>query len=69
MKVKAKASFCGALNMALGEVRDVPEGEVLTDLLRAGLVEPVGDSAAPAENNVVRAEESAPKKSRRTKKS
>lgn len=42
MRVRAKTSFAGAITMALNEVRDVPEGDVLDDLIRCGYVVPEG---------------------------
>lgn len=42
MLVRAKCSFAGAVTMALNEVRDVPEGDVLDDLVRCGYVVPEG---------------------------
>ena len=42
MLVRAKCSFAGEVSMALNEVRDVPEGDVLDDLLRCGYVVPEG---------------------------
>ena len=42
MRVRAKCSFAGEVSMALNEVRDVPEGDVLDDLLRCGYVVPEG---------------------------
>ena len=41
MKIKAKISFCGALSMGKGEVREYSDEAVLSDLLRAGYVEEV----------------------------
>ena len=41
MKVKALVSFSGIISMAVGEVADISEKEVLTDLLKAGYVEEV----------------------------
>ena len=51
MRVKSNISFCGSVCMAAGEIRDIPEGGVLTDLLNAGYVErlesePVDDNSA-----------------------
>ena len=43
MRVKANISFCGSVCMAQGEIRDIPEGGVLTDLLNAGYVERLDD--------------------------
>ena len=40
MRVRAKCSFAGEVSMALNEVRDVPEGDVLDDLLLCGYVVP-----------------------------
>lgn len=40
MRVRAKCSFAGAVSMALNEVRDVPEGDVLDDLMSCGYVVP-----------------------------
>lgn len=40
MLVRAKCSFAGEVSMALNEVRDVPEGDVLDDLVRCGYVVP-----------------------------
>ena len=40
MRVRAKCSFAGEVSMALNEVRDVPEGGVLDDLIRCGYVVP-----------------------------
>ena len=42
MLVRAKCSFAGEVSMALNEVRDVPEGDVLDDLVRCGYVVPEG---------------------------
>ena len=40
MRVRAKVSFAGEVSMALNEVRDVPEGDVLDDLISCGYVVP-----------------------------
>lgn len=40
MRVRAKVSFAGEVSMALNEVRDVPEGDVLDDLICCGYVVP-----------------------------
>ena len=47
MKIKAKVSFGGVLSMGKGEVREYENEAVLSDLLRAGYIEPV--DAEPAE--------------------
>jgi hypothetical protein len=42
MLVKAKNSFtCTTINMAVGEVREITDQEILSDLLNAGYVEEV----------------------------
>ena len=41
MKVKAKIGFCGVVNMAKGEVKEIKDKYVLDDLLKAGYVEAV----------------------------
>lgn len=38
MIVKAMENFSGKIAMSIGQVRDIPEGETLTDLLQAGYV-------------------------------
>ena len=48
MRVRAKCSFAGEVSMALNEVRDVHEGDVLDDLLRCGYV--VHEEAEKNEN-------------------
>ena len=40
MLVRAKRSFAGEVSMALNEVRAVPEGDVLDELIRCGYVVP-----------------------------
>ena len=52
MRVRAKVSFAGEVSMALNEVRDVPEGDVLDDLVRCGYVVP--EEAEKNENINVR---------------
>jgi hypothetical protein len=44
MKVKALASFAGTITMALNEVKDIKDKDVLEDLLRAGYVVEVKSS-------------------------
>lgn len=39
MIVKAKICFCGKISMYAGEIRDIEDGEVLTDLLASHYVE------------------------------
>lgn len=43
MVVKAQVSFSGDTSMYAGEIRNIPAGEVLDDLLSAGYVEPEGE--------------------------
>ena len=51
MKIIALKSFCGVVcSMGKNEVRDIPEGAVLDDLLNAGLVAPYTEEE-PAEEN------------------
>ena len=39
MKVKALVSFSGLVSMSKGEVKDIRDKSIVTDLLRAGYVE------------------------------
>lgn len=41
MKIRALKSFCGALTMAQGDVREYSDETVLSDLLKAGYIEEV----------------------------
>lgn len=41
MKVKATVSFSGTVTMAKDDIKDIKEGPVLNDLLKAGYVEKV----------------------------
>ncbi len=43
MKVKATVCFSGKISMREGEERNIPEGDTLTDLLKAGYVKEVGN--------------------------
>ena len=56
MRVKSNISFCGSACMAAGEIRDIPEGGVLTDLLNAGYVERLDDKPLNAEPSGDKAE-------------
>lgn len=38
MEYKAKVSFSGAISMAAGEVKTIPDAEVAKDLLKAGYI-------------------------------
>lgn len=50
MKIEALVSFCGVLSMAKGEVRDYSDMAVVSDLLDAGYVREVEETAEPTEN-------------------
>ena len=41
MKVKAKVGFSGAISMSVGQVGEIEDKELLSDLLQAGYVEEV----------------------------
>ncbi len=49
MRVKANISFCGSVCMAANEVKDIPEGGVLSDLLEAGYVTEVQENSPAAQ--------------------
>lgn len=49
MKVKATVSFCGAVTMGLGEVREIEDGDILKSLLGAGYVKEVTEKAEKVE--------------------
>lgn len=52
MKVKATVSFGGAVSMHKDEIRDIPTGDNLKDLLKAGYVEKVkGKDVGEADND------------------
>lgn len=55
MRVKAKTSFVGLISMGVGEVRDIPNSDALTDLIRCGYVEAVEAEAREAKNESKRA--------------
>lgn len=57
MKVKAVLSFGGKVNMGRGEVRNIPDGEVLKDLLKCGYVEPVEPLPAAGDDSTEGSEE------------
>lgn len=50
MKIEALVSFCGVLSMAKGEIRDYSDMAVVSDLLDAGYVKEVTESAESVEN-------------------
>lgn len=72
MKVKALVSFAGIVNMAEGEVREIPDKDLCEDLLHAGYIEEVEKTQKAIEKEEkaeVGAEKSAPRKPKgRTKK-
>ena len=41
MLVKAVENFSGAVSMTIGQTKELAEGEILSDLLKAGYVEEV----------------------------
>lgn len=45
MRVKATVSFTGAVTMFAGEVREITDGSVLTDLIRCGYVTPLEEKS------------------------
>ena len=45
MKVKAVCAFVGVVSMIPGEIRDLDDGEILSDLLSAGYVVPLKETA------------------------
>lgn len=60
MLVKATVGFSGTITMSRGELRDIPKGAPLDDLLRAGHVVAVSDTGgAPAETSEARSEDKA----------
>lgn len=50
-KVKALVSFAGLVTMGYNEVRELPEGEVLDDLIRAKFVEEVKETTSKAKSS------------------
>lgn len=54
MKVRALISFSGLISMTMGEEKEITDKEVLTDLLRAQLVEKI----KAEDKKVVKANES-----------
>ena len=41
MKVKALIGFSGLVSMRKGEVKDIDDKNIVTDLIRAGYIEPI----------------------------
>ena len=65
MLVKARISFAGKISMYAGEVKEVEEGPVLQDLLRAGYVEIEAQEAEIVEKPVEKPANTTKKKSKR----
>lgn len=47
MKVNALTSFAGAVSMHLNQTLDIPEGEILDDLIASGYVQAVEKEVSP----------------------
>lgn len=46
MKVKATVSFAGVVSMTEGEIRDIADQSLLSDLMNAGYIEEIKEKAA-----------------------
>ena len=46
MKIEAMASFCGALSMSKGEIRDYSVEPVVSDLMEAGYIREISEKTA-----------------------
>lgn len=51
MKVKARVSFCGVVSMRMGEVKDISDKSILTDLLKAGYIEKIEEEKENGQEN------------------
>lgn len=51
MLYKAKVSFSGKVSMAIGDVLDIKDKEVATDLLNAGYIEKATKKGVADEHN------------------
>lgn len=49
MKAKAKVPFCGLVTMAAGEVKDITDKALVSDLIQAGYVVPVEEEGKTAQ--------------------
>lgn len=49
MKVKATIGFAGQISMHAGQIRNIPEGDTLDDLLHCGYVESIEPAVEPAD--------------------
>lgn len=56
MLVKATISFCGVVSMRMGEVRDITDKPVLTDLLKAGYIEKIEEEKKTVKKTVEKGE-------------
>ncbi len=56
MIVKAKNSFCGVVSMTMGEVRDISDKSIVTDLLKAGYVEEIKEEKKTVKKAVEKGE-------------
>lgn len=65
MLVKARISFAGKISMYAGEVKEVADGPVLQDLLRAGYVEIEAQEAEIVEKPVEKPAKTTKKKTKR----
>ena len=52
MLVRASVTFCGAVSMCSGDVREINDSYILRDLLRAGYVKPEAQEAEVVEKPV-----------------
>jgi hypothetical protein len=53
MKIKALTSFCGAISMTEGDIRECSNETALADLLRAGYVQEVLEGSPEKDANPV----------------
>ena len=56
MIVKAKNSFCGVVSMTMGEIRDISDKSIVTDLLKAGYVEEIKEEKKTVKKTVEKGE-------------
>jgi hypothetical protein len=56
MIVKAKNSFCGVVSMTMGEIRDISDKSIVTDLLKAGYVEEIKEEKKTVKKAVEKGE-------------
>lgn len=46
MKIEAQKTFAGLISMKKGQIRELPQGAALSDLLRCGYVREIPEEAA-----------------------